>query len=206
MSFRVIAGSGHCGTMWLARVLDSVPGQRWTHELRTTAADMPWWEADGMVPSSPAFDVYWSWIEASLERHDVVGDSNSWPPEKLPYIHEYIQPIEKVIYLTRDKGKQLHSILNHSPVWSARDWPDVAWKRLAFYAEIAGDPSRRDPALLVEANDFMPDWLREQGLTVDVYSLEDLTTNLSMLRSLAPLTGAELQAWQQRDINKKVAA
>jgi hypothetical protein len=59
--------------------------------------------------------------------------------------------------------------------------------------------------LMVRANDWMPDWLRDKGLTVDVYSLEELTRDIGLLRELAPeLDDTTLLAWQRRDINRKV--
>lgn len=203
MSFQVIAGSGHCGTMWLARVLDSVPGQRWHHELRTEAVGLPWQQADILSPRRLLFTPYWSQLEKEMGQYEVVGDSNSWPPESLPTV-DAIMPIDRVIYLTRDKDDQFYSIMNHSPVWRGPEWSAAAHRRLDLYAEISGRP--RDVRLLVEANDFMPDWLRDYGLTVDVYSLEELTTDIDRLRELAPLSDAALVAWQKRDINRKVAA
>jgi hypothetical protein len=60
-------------------------------------------------------------------------------------------------------------------------------------------------SVLVAANEFMPDWLRDDGLTVDVYSLEELTRDIGLLRELAPeLDDTTLLAWQRRDINRKV--
>lgn len=218
MSFQVIAGSGHCGTMWLAAVLDSVPGQDWHHELRTTLTGMPWQEADAYAPDDPCFDGYWRRIREIQDVHGIVGDSNSWPPYILGVVNR-IMPIDRVIYLTRDKEKQLRSLSTQSPVLSAAEWHPAAERKAHLYWTCLtwnDDPhpdewnswTREEKMkLLVDANDFMPDWLRDSyGLTVDVYSLEELTTDIDKLRELAPLTDAELQAWQLRDINRKVPA
>ncbi|HSH41400.1 MAG TPA: hypothetical protein VK973_04670, partial [Arenicellales bacterium] len=94
--------------------MDSAPGQHWYHELRTTKTGLPWQRADEYAPDDPVFDHYWKQISNFVAAYGHIGDSNSWPPESLPYIHQRIMPIERVIYLTRDKDKQLHSIMNHS--------------------------------------------------------------------------------------------
>ena len=201
MTFRVITGSGHCGTMWLARILDELPGQHWTHELRTTITGWPWQMADALPPNSTRFDKYWHRIYALANRYAVVGDSNSWPPEALPAVNR-IMPIDRVIYLTRDKERQLYSILNTSPVWSHESRPTAARARLDLYSRISGQPV--SDRLLVEANDFMPDWLRGQGLAVDAYSLEELTTNIQRLRRVAPLDDDTLRHWQSTKVNQKV--
>jgi hypothetical protein len=199
--FEVITGSGHCGTMWLAAVLDAVPGRSWTHEARRTIAGLSWVEATTYPVDSPMFDSYWHSIRRRMIDYDIVGDSNSWPPESLPDVAE-VTDIGRVIYLTRDKEAQLHSLLTASRVWSAPKLGEAALERLAMYATISG----REPSieLLVEANDFMPDWLRGFGFNVDVYGLEELTTDVDKLAELAPLSSEVLRAFQGNKINQKV--
>jgi hypothetical protein len=187
--------------MWLASVLDSVPGQSWTHESRTVWTGKPWQVLDGLPVDSHVFDSYWHDVRRRMLACDIVGDSNSWPPELLPAVDGII-PIDRVIYLTRNKERQAHSLMTKSPVWSNPPYPAVAHERLKLYGRISGLPVDTD--LLVQANDFMPDWLRSKGLTVDVYSLEELTTDHTKLRELAPLTDVELVGWQQQNINRKV--
>jgi hypothetical protein len=190
--------------MWLASVLDSVPGQSWTHEHRTAFTGTPWQTADSFPPDAHIFDSYWHSIRMKLvSGWEVVGDSNSWPPEMLPAVNE-LMPIGRVIYLIRDKGKQFKSLMTKSPVWANPPYPAVAHERLKVYGRISGEPA--EEGLLVKANDFIPDWLRSHGLTVDVYSLEELTTDHTLLAELAPLTDAELVSWQGRNINQKVFA
>lgn len=199
--FDVIAGSGHCGTKWLATVLNSVPGATWHHEMRTEITRLPWYVLDLYEPDDAIFSSYWTFIR---QQPGSGGDANSWPPELLPAVNEVV-PIRRIIYLTRDKDKQLHSLQTKSPVWSGAISSKAASHKLGLYAEISGLP--RDARLLVEANDFMPGWLRSMGLHVDTYSLEDITTSLAVLKELAPsLTGVELAAWQQKKINQKVFA
>jgi hypothetical protein len=203
MGFQAIAGSGHCGTMWLAQVLNCVPGQWWGHEIRTKATVLSWPAADAYPPDSEVFDYYWKVIRQEMGRYAVVGDSNSWSPELLPAVNKVI-PIERVIYLTRDKESQLYSLLHKSPVWSNPPYSGVAQKRLELYGRIAGRPL--DVGLLVDANDFMPDWLRQQGLTVDVYSLESLTTDYQAFKELTKLPDGQFDIWRHRRVNQKVFA
>ena len=200
--FEVIAGSGHCGTMWLSQVLDGIPGRNWFHEKKTDIVSMPWYVADLNAPDSPLFEHYWTYAQSWLDAGHF-GDSNSWPPEMLPAVHD-VMPIDRVIYLTRDKADQLHSLTTKSPVWSKALYTVAATRRLDLYAEISG--MEKDVSLLVEANDFMPGWLRDNGLYVEVYSLEELTTDIRPLRELAPLAEADLLAWQNKKINQKVLA
>lgn len=213
MGFQVVASSGHCGTMWLAHVLNHVPGQSWSHEERSRATGgLPWQTLDRHLPSDLIFVPYWQSIRDRLENFEVVGDSNGWPPEMLPAVNQVV-PIERVIYLTRNPEAQLESLLTASPVWSV--WragnrepaPVVAVDRLARYRDIAraveGEPHPLSPRLLVEANRFMPTWLELMGLEVVVYAMEDLTTDFTLLRELAPLTDVELVALQQQRMNSK---
>lgn len=201
MGYQVIASSGHCGTMWLSRVLDSIPGQEWWHEGRYETTGLFWTAADAYPPDSELFDDYWNCVRWRLRDFDILGDSNSWPPELLPAVNK-VMPIERVIYLTRDKERQLYSLLHKSPVWSNPPYSGVAQKRLELYAQMLGRPL--DVGLLVEANDFMPGWLRGQGLTVDVYSLEDLTTDYPTFKELTGLSDGQFDTWRKRNINQKV--
>lgn len=203
MTFQVITGSGHCGTMWLAAVMDSIPGQSWAHEDRTRYTGLPWHVADTYSPDDRVFDSYWQSIRRRMLGYGVVGDANSWPPESLPAVCEVI-PIDRVIYLTRDKERQAYSLLTKSPVWSNPPYPTVCHEKLRLYSRISCLPEDAD--LLVQANDFMPDWLRGRGLTVDVYGLEELTTDYYKFKELTGLTDGEFDLWRIRNINQKVFA
>lgn len=201
MTFQVIASMGHCATTWLAGVLDLVPGQNWTHEARRTVTGMSWQEAYDYPPDSPALDSYWHSIRARMMEHDIVGDSNSWPPELLPAVNA-VMPIDRVIYMTRDPEAQLHSIVTTSPVWSKTPLHPIAARRLDLFAELTGELPTVE--LMVAMNEFFPDWLRGHGLTVDVYSMETLTTNTAALRRLAPLPPKVLRQLQSVRVNQKV--
>jgi hypothetical protein len=204
-SFHVIAGSGHCGTLWLSTVLNSLPNQTWMHEHRTAVTKLAWQKADRYQPDNPVFSAYWLSVRGMLANSgmDIIGDGKSWAMEHLPAVNNIVS-IDRVIYLTQDKEKQLHSLVNRSPVWSRPPYPAVAARRLELYAEISGRPPSVN--LLVEANDFMPDWLRSKGLTVDVYSLEDLTTNYETFIELTGLPVDDFDLWRDKNINQKVFA
>ena len=207
-SFDVIAGSGHCGSKWLSNVLDSQPGVSFYHHFRETMTGKPWEVLDTRQPNDPIFHQYWRWMRGELGCGDV-GDANSWPPHLLLEVNA-VQPIGRVIYLTRNKLKQLYSLFTTSPSLQREPMPPAAEIKLRTLSEI-GDYGSIDDwprfdmiCLMVAANDFMPVWLRSNGLTVDVYSLEELTADLDKLRELAPLLDdARLEKWQRTDVNKK---
>lgn len=210
-TFSVIAGSGHCGTTWLASVLDSQLGVTWYHQFRGEMADKPWVVLDLKRPDDPLFNQYWRWIKGELHIGPV-GDANSWPPHLLPVVNEVV-PIGRVIYMTRNGIQQLHSIVTTSPPFMNGQMPEAALVKLRALYDIAPEVSDKPyeewshfekTCLVVQANSFMPDWLREKGLTVDVYNLDELTTDLDKLRELAPgLDDDQLEQWQQTDINRK---
>ena len=207
--FSVIASSGHCGTKWLAAVLDSQPGSTWYHHFRHEMTNAPWELLDLRHPTDPFFEPYWRWIRGELVHNDV-GDANSWPPHLILKVNEH-QPIDRIIYLTRNGIQQLNSLLTTSPAFMRDPMPEAAQVKLRSLGEIGGYgeiinwPQFAQLCLLVAANYFMPDWLRGRGLNVLVYSLEELTTDVNKLKELAPgLTKKQLKEWQKQDINRKV--
>lgn len=210
--FSVIASSGHAGTKWLAAVLNSQKDVIWHHHLREQMTGKGWEKLDLISPRAPIFERYWERIRSELNVTDV-GDSNSWPPHSLPAVNS-VQHIDRVIYMTRNGIQQLHSLMTTSPALSKNIHPPVAMVKFeALYDAMPEKPDKpfdewsnfEHLCLMVAANNFMPDWLRDKGLVVDVYSLEDLTTELDMLRELAPgLDEYDLNRWQQTDINRKV--
>ncbi len=209
--FSVIASSGHAGTSWLATVLDDQPDTTWYQHFREEMTDKPWEVLDLLSPDDGIFNNYWRWIRGELNLGDV-GDANSWPPHLLLAVNEVV-PIDRVIYLTRNGVQQLNSLTTTSPALKRDPLPEAAEAKLAALYDIApfvpdkpyGQWTRFGHlCLMVAANEFMPTYLRLHGLTVDVYSLEELTTNLDTLRELAPgLDDATLEKWQKKDINRK---
>ena len=211
-SFSVIAGSGHCGTKWLASVLDSQRGIIWYHDFREEMTGLPWEVVDFWLPSDKRLAQYWRWIKGELTQSDV-GDAASWSTHLLPAVNEHM-PIQRVIYMTRNGIQQLHSIATTSPAMKSDPRPKVAEVKLRTLYDIWGkgekpyeDMSHFETlCLMVAANDFMPDWLRRNGLVVDVCSLDMLLKDVSVLGALAPgLDEETLRRWQKTDINRKTA-
>lgn len=207
-SFNIIAGSGHCGTKWLAAVLDSQPGVTFHHQYLTEMTGAPWELTDIRPPDDPFFQQYWRWIRGELHQGDT-GDANSWPPHRIPLVNE-VHPIGWVIYLVRNGVQQLNSFLTTSPAFSRIPLPKAASEKFAALAEIGGyGPIDnwsvfKKLCLTIAANDFMPDWLASYGILVDIYSLEELTTDVSVLQELAPMVDVdEYENWQRKDINQK---
>lgn len=213
-AFNVIAASGHCGTTWLAKVLDSQPGVTWYHHFREEMTGESWEVLDLKSPDDKMYDQYWRWVKGHLMQGDV-GDSNSWPPHLLPAVDRKM-PIQRVIYLTRNKVQQLNSLITTSPAYNKgplHPLSSAAKAKLKILFDIAPEVPKKEfylmehyekLCLMVAANDFMPDWLRQHGLAVDVYSLEELTKDVDVLAQLAPgLDEETLTRWQRKDINRK---
>lgn len=209
--FEVIAGSGHCGTKWLATVLDQRPTSKWLHHYRGAVTGLSWENLDGLLPDNDIFKTYWNNIRGLLNDVDL-GDSNSWPPYLLPEVNS-VEPISRVIYLTRNGVQQLNSLATESPSLSSDPLPPPALTKLRRLYDIWPDKVKAFDemtrwerlCLTVAANDWMPPWLRENGLYVEAYSLGDLTSDWRVLHELAPeLSEDEIAHWQGQDINRKV--
>jgi hypothetical protein len=218
--FSVIAGSGHCGSTWLASVLDSQIGVTFYHHFREEMTGKPWELLDLKSPDDPLFLQYWRWIGGDIEGGPT-GDANSWPPHLLPAVNE-VRPIDRVIYLTRNGIQQLNSLATTSPALSRDPMPVVAEVKLKTLFDIAltipkiyhrpNIPSKpyeewsrfEKLCLMILANEFMPDWLRDNGLNVVVYDLGLLLSDVGILGGLAPrLDKQTLEEWQRNDINRK---
>jgi hypothetical protein len=210
-SFSVIVSSGHAGTTWLATVLDDQPGESWHQHFREEMTDKPWEVLDLLKPTDKIFDQYWRWMRGEINVGNT-GDANSWPPHLILEVNKVL-PIDRVVYLTRNGVQQLNSLITTSPALKKDPLPVAAEDKLLALYKIAPDVPDKLYAewtrherlcLMIAANDFMPDYLRGHGLTVDIYNLEDLITDLDTLRELAPgLDDATLEKWQQTDINRK---
>ena len=210
--FQVIAGSGHCGTKWLSKVLDLQTDMRWYHHLRFTTTGIPWQIADLRPPDDPVFYRYWRWLGGDLE-HNNIGDSNSWPPHMLAQVHKH-RHIDKVIYLTRNGIQQLYSLMTESPVLKQDPLPVAATEKLlCLYAIMPNKPKREygdwnrfdKLCLMIAANKFMPDYLRGQGMIVKEYNLDELVNDPELVKELAPdLSMKTIREVQKVDINRKV--
>jgi hypothetical protein len=130
----------------------------------------------------------------------------------LPAVNERLK-IDRLSYLTRNGVQQLHSLTTKSPVLSQDPLPEAANSKLAALYDATvyvnkpySEWTRWERlCLMVAANDFMPTWLVVEGLPVEVYSLDDLITDVDLLKELAPnLTKTKLKKWQKIDLNRKV--
>jgi len=208
---KLIVGSGHCGTKWLAGVLNAQPGVRFYHELRPTITQTAWFRLAEYPPDAPVYHGYWGRIWRELDDGEV-GDANSWVPWQIPAVSKLIKV--EIVYLVRNGIQQLHSLSTCSGVWRTHPLDSFAfdvWLREMWRAIGEPDPPYDEwdrwerLCLLVKANGRMPAWLQAQGLDVTTVRLEDLVTDAEALHQLAPhLDEQQLREWQERDVNRKV--
>lgn len=206
--FLVIAGSGHCGTKWLATVLNERPEEVWYHELRSQITKLSWDQLDLYYPNDPIFGRYWAFI---TKQRLSVGDANSWPPHILPHVNS-IYHIDLVYYLVRNEIQQLYSLMNYSPVINLPDWSGVLYKKLERLYQLYPNPNKsfdemsrfEKLCLMVAANHFMPDYLRARNLEVIKLSLDELVSDpLSVKRLVPEFSLGQIEKLQNTDINNK---
>jgi hypothetical protein len=206
----LIAGSGHCGTRWLASVLDAQPGVTFYHELRPKMTQTAWFTLADKAPSDQVYGEYWEHIREGLEQVNI-GDANSWAPWQLPDVARIANV--KVLYLVRNGIQQLYSLSMCSDVWRAHPFSMPAynvWLRALWQAMNTPGPDYDDLSrwerlcLLVQANAIMPVQLAQQ-MELELVRLEDLTTDVDVLQAIAPgLSRETCREWQAKDINRKV--
>jgi hypothetical protein len=209
--FWLIIGIGHCGSKWLAMLLDSMEGIQAHHELKTSLSRMSWptWLAyEGKVgPAGERYDPYWRFIEQERQHCDILVDSNSWVPTGIPDAKEY--DIDRVIYIIRNGIPHLESLSRHSWMWSSAPLEHYALDTyLRGYWELLGAPNPpwskwtrwerlcamwAGSAMLPIVNDYLP----------DTYHFEGLTRGSALLDLIPSITNDEIRRWQQRDINRK---
>lgn len=224
--FVLVACVGHCGSKWLAKVLNRPQdGMICMHEGRVMAMEEPWhvafekeWE-DGV--DAPEFNGFWRHVKRSLQHYDVVGDVNDWTPYIIPQVHQH-QPISRIIYLVRNGIQTMRSMAHISSSW--HQFGEASWPIDNFlhrYWHMIGEPGKgwedrtrwEKFCVFWKLNWHMVSWLREQlpDVPVDVYRLEDLTSDVGVLRGLiesvipkAEVSNADLERLQAKDVNRKV--
>ena len=119
MSFVIATGIGHCGSAWLAHILNRPDeGVRFHHQEKQYVfqGSSSWsilfkWEEEFGLSYPPAgakgLPIYWDIMYKDLEEHPFVGDANSWTMTRLPEVSEHIK-IDRVIYQLRNGIQQLH--------------------------------------------------------------------------------------------------
>lgn len=211
--FIVIASSGHSGTKWLSELMGLRMDIKSHHELRNSMLRKSWVELDLKEPSDALFDDYWQRICYEEQFFDAVLDANSWPPHLLLKVHEHHE-IFKVIYLVRNDIQQLHSLTTASEPLKQEQLPEAAEQKLRILYELMPRKPKADYdawdnfsklCLLVAANHFMPEYLAERGMSVEVFHLTRLLHQQEEVRKLVPTANFKtILQLQQKDINRKV--
>lgn len=211
--FIVVASSGHSGTKWLSELMGMRMDVRSYHELRNSMLRKSWTELDLKEPDDALFDSYWQQIRSDEEEFDAVLDSNSWPPHMLLRVHAHHE-IFKVIYLVRNDIQQLHSLSTASDPLKQEQLPEAAEQKLRVLYELMPRKPKADYdtwdnfsklCLLVAANHFMPEYLAERGMNIEVFHLNILLSQPQEIQRLVPFVGTRaVRQMQQKDINRKV--
>lgn len=220
--FSLVTGIGHCGTKWLSTVLNHPDqGTICYHELSHTTSVREWERRQAFLHRQgvgrSSIPRYWSRIEKDLLQYTHVCDSMSWCPVEAGKIAQAMDAT-RVIYLVRNGIQQLHSVAQKSIWKQVGDDHFLYGPFLKRYWELAGKPhqpwsrwSRWEKLCLWWGiNDFMPKWIGDHfDGDVDVYRLEDLTTDVPLLSGLLKSYGLEatdqqIKAYQKHDVNRKV--
>lgn len=221
--FVLVAGVGHCGTKWLAHVLNRPDdGIVCYHEQKLALAPGGWQDLlrHGLeYGADDLFTPYFDFMGRKLEEFHVVADSNSWTFETIPAVHERL-PIDLVVSLVRNGIQNVHSMF-----CTNLSLPRNAWFYGDFidsYRQLVG-PARADRWLETtwgvwcfywSLNLTMPTWLagRIGAERCVVYRLEDLTKHPSVLGSLLArlrpnvrLSPTEWKSLSRNDVNRKVS-
>ncbi len=218
--FILITGIGHCGTKWLATVLNSFDKEvKFYHEYKLTVTGLKWDEAleyELQKGLGAIFIPYFDFMEELLTFCKIVGDSNSWTMLMIPEIHKRIK-VDLVIYLVRNGIQNVHSCYYHNI-----NLPEDHFFYKTFlkkYAEITGESEfdKYDKwerwCFWWKVNRYMPEWLKEKigSDKVYVFRLEDLIMNVDYLFNIFKLIINEckvkksyLKKMQKKDINRKI--
>lgn len=216
----------HAGSVWLASVLSApecgvlfdnerlahwAGGKHWTKSLRRQLKR-------GLSADDPMFAPYFVGVCAFLSRYRVFGDFNSWAPPFIPAVCR-AQPVSRILGIMRNGIQQLYSLAN-GYIWQrvTDEHPMVA-QHLRLLWETGGALGKPwDERTLWEKKCELWastvgcfDWLRMEGLPLEVHRLETLTTDAYYLRrlclSFAPeriVDDAWLRKMQVTDLNRKV--
>jgi len=213
--FVLVTGMGHCGTQWIAEVLN-IPeqGVAFTHELKYGLGNwrvlLPLEEKHGI---SGRYQPYWEQIRLLLRENRFVGDSGSWVTTRIPEVDKIIK-VDRTIYLLRNGVQQIHS---WTPPWwnPPGDWwyngyvkyrwellgkPFGSWDKMSDWEKLC---------FWWWASVELVDWLQAWMGNVDVFRFEDLIQDTTVLSRLVDSFGLQmpdetLRAWQKTDVNRKV--
>ena len=223
--FVIVGGIGHCGTKWLAQLLDRQDqGVIFYHQYKYTLTALSWdsWlimKHEQPLAMAEYLEPYCELMQGQMRKYRVVGDAISWMPLSIPDIDKAIH-IDRIVYLVRNGIPQLNSIWHRSQF--GRNPPD-SWMFTDYmkrYWGLMGRPYKKKwnnwtqwekACLWWATNAFMPGWLKMQlpEAQIDVYRLEDLVGDVSTLTSLVQTFGLEIPegdliAYQGKDVNRKI--
>ena len=215
--FALVCGLGHCGTKWLATVLDRPEqGVRFYHE-RKMESGVAWWDAmlaEAEQFHQPYHDMYFCSMKNALGGCRWAGDANSWDVTQVAQLREFF-PVKRVVVLLRDGILQLRSFglkkvgLTHErlDLYARRHWEMSGrpfgdfdemsmWEKMCVWWALF-------PGIVDHISAELPD------VQFDVFRLEDLTGDLDTLRALVASFGLEiedneLEQWQRTDIHRHV--
>lgn len=219
--FVLVAGVGHCGTTWLATVMDwPEAGIEGFHEKKLELSPHNWLDALRYEHSNGVgglYDLYFRFVADRLHEQAVV-DANSWALARIPDVHRRFG-LDGVILLVRNGIQTLHSKASANRGLGRGHWYYTTFLRWNW--ELAGRPGK--------------EWRKRDKWDCDCFSwslnyhlvehlegavgddavvparLEDLTTDLRRLRRLLERVNGNqdfpsdrLRKLQATDINRKV--
>lgn len=191
----LVTGSGHCGTAWLAHVLDHQDqGVYSIHEGVKVWTKQPWKEAvlhylDHGVDSY--FDLYFNRLSQAVHDFSYVVDSHSWIPTAVPEVQQKVH-VTRVIHLVRNGLKNVASLYETfnkvEGEWSGEgNWfGRIIQRELAVIGSqtLSGPFSWEWWCHWWALNQKTVDWMRSQDFRVGVLPLEVLVEDLDVLTSL----------------------
>jgi len=216
---------GHNASKWIAEALNKPEqGIKGYHQRLFKMSNFSHWtnafayQLDNPINGSK-IKPYWDAVNSDVSAGYDVFDSNIWPAYIIPKLNKYY-PLKHVIYVTRNGIKWMYSVSKKSSFhnqlhtnnedsfimnrylkqyWKVldepwKDWEDwTAWEKICLYWSTSY---------------HMPQWLRDKGIEITVFRMEDLVggTAIYDLYDLFGLKADEnsIQRMQQTNINQHI--
>jgi hypothetical protein len=203
----LITGLGHCGTAWLAHVLNHQDqGVYAIHEGVKVWTKRPWKEAvlhylDHGVDSY--FDLYFNRLSQAAHDFSYVIDSHSWIPTAVPEVQQKVR-VTRIIHLVRNGLKNVTSLYETFNEVGGEWEGKGSWFEGIIKRELAviGGQTLKDPfswegwCHLWALNQKTVSWMRAHDFRVGVLPLEVLVRGQNVLTSLLNSFGVEAdQDW-----------
>lgn len=212
----------HAGSVWFAWAFTSEQ-----HGIKIENERLSGWftgnwvdKVQGMLTGDMRpFANYFDKVREQFDCYNVYCDFNSWAPFSIPAVAQQV-PVSRVIVIMRNGIQQLYSLTSASYMWTRvtdDHWLVATYLRHLW--EVGGAKGKPwEQRTLWEKKCEMwastiglIDWMKKQGLPVEIYRLEDLTTDVELfrrlMRSFSPirqLSYYTIQKIQQMDIHRKV--